>query len=90
MPIDQSTHPKKKWIIRSSTKGRRRAPYKGHVATTNYNDLRSVGSASVSTTDEILNDPIWRQRIFASLDEARRGQTRPIEEYLAESDAEDD
>jgi hypothetical protein len=43
-----------------------------------------------STTDAILQDPVWRQRIFASLDQVRQGQTRPIEEYLEESDAEDD
>lgn len=43
----------------------------------------------MTTTDEILADPVWRQRVFASLEQARRGQMRPIEEYLAEFDAED-
>jgi hypothetical protein len=94
MTIDQSTQPRNKWIICSSTstEGRRRARRKDRLvpaASTNYNDLNSVGFALISTTDEILNDPIWRRRILASLEQARRGQTRPIEEYLAESDADD-
>jgi hypothetical protein len=95
MAIDESTRAKGKWFIRvsTSTRGRRRARYKRSLvqtASTNYNDFNSVGSAFFSTTDEILNDPIWRQRIFASLEQARRGQTRPLEEYLEESDTEDD
>jgi hypothetical protein len=85
-----STHPERLTICFSaSTQGRRRRRRKGSLvqtATTNYKGFKPVESVPLSTTDEILNDPIWRQRIFDSLEQVRRGQTRPIEEYLAESD----
>jgi hypothetical protein len=92
----RSTQPKKKWrVIRcsTSTRGGPGPALKGDVvelASAIYKrDLRSIDYPPGSTTDAILQDPVWRKRLLASLDQARRGQMRPIEEYWAESDAED-
>jgi hypothetical protein len=32
-----------------------------------------------SETEEILNDPIWRERLLASMEEAKRGEIKPID-----------
>jgi len=94
--IAHSTHPMNWKIIRRSTsiRGGPRADYKGDIVELASiilkRNLRSINVPPGSTTDAILQDPVWRKRILASLEQARRGQTRPIEEYLAESDAEDD
>jgi len=44
---------------------------------------------STPETDAILQDPVWRKRLTKSLEELRNGQTRPLDEYWAESDVED-
>jgi hypothetical protein len=41
-------------------------------------------------TDAILQDPVWRDRLTTGLEQAKRGESRPIEEYWAESDEDDD
>ena len=48
--------------------------------------LDAVGTNPTSTTEAILQDPVWRDRIRASLAQARAGHSRPIEDYWAESD----
>jgi hypothetical protein len=95
--IAQSTHRPRKWkAIRSSNseKGGPDAGYTGdfiELASAIYKrDLRSIDYPPGSTTDAILQDPVWRKRLLASIEEVGRGQTRPIDEYWAESDAEDD
>jgi hypothetical protein len=92
----QTTHPAKKWrLIRctNSSSGGPGADYEGDVvelASAIYKrDLRSINYPPGSTTDAIIQDPVWRKRILAGLEQARSGQMRPIEEYWAESDAED-
>lgn len=93
----QSTyHPTKRWrLIRcsTSTSGGPGADYEGDIvelaSAIFKRDLRSINLPPGSTTDAILQDPVWRKRILASLEQARRGHMRPIEEYWAESDAED-
>src|SRR6266508_3058894 len=93
--ITESTQPTGWRAIRytTSSKGGPDARYEGDVvelASAIYKrDLRSIDLPPGSTTDAILQDPVGRKRILGSLAQARRGQTRPIEEYWAESDAED-
>jgi len=93
MTIDQSTHPKRKWSIQRATWSRRGRRTVKHAiiesASTNYRNPHTIGFPPASTTDAILQDPVWRRRLLDSLEQARRGQTRPIEEYWTESDAED-
>jgi hypothetical protein len=91
-----STHPPKRWrLIRctNSSGGGPDADYEGDVvdlaSAILKRDLRSINYPPGSTTDAILQDPVWRKRILAGLEQVRRGQMRPIEEYWAESDAED-
>jgi hypothetical protein len=49
-------------------------------------DLDTLSSSASSTTAEILQDPVWKARLRASLAQARTGETRPIEDYWSESD----
>jgi len=93
----QSTqHPAKRWrLIRCSTSssGGPGADYEGDVvdlaSAIFKRDLRSINYPPGSTTDAILQDPVWRKRILAALEQVQRGQMRPIQEYWDESDAED-
>lgn len=49
-------------------------------------DLDTLGTPTSSTTEAILHDPIWRGRLRVSLAQAHAGNTRPIEDYWADSD----
>ena len=51
--------------------------------------MNTRGSKNPSLTELVRADPVWRRRLLASLNERQEGRTRPIEDYWAESDAED-
>jgi hypothetical protein len=52
-------------------------------------DVGTIAHGPGTTTDAILNDPVWRRRLLASRQEGQAGLSRPLEQYWAESDAED-